>query len=1067
MTRKNILNKTKSRFIITLLTICLLCASLFVFTACETKENTSTTKPNYSYSETNDTLISNSYFAYGTADVKLTAYPKSSVTGWSKKAETDMSSSSSKYGVIDVSDEGWTNLLNKLYDDSYFLNFFKIKYDFEDSDVKTALGKANPSSNEIKEYVISNYFKSTSAFKYPEGTTAVNQFKNPGVHTGANDNKVYMLNNYLSKDNVGRGTAQKITSSTNITLNKGEFGKVSVWVKTQNVSGLGVDYGANIRLSNSFNSTSQADFGIYNITDTEWTKYTIYVKADEVYTTSFNLVLGLGADRFSATEGTVYFDDVEFEHLTAEEYKKAVESQSVVARAMNYDSNEAVKINASDLKSGSSVSPALYDMALNTYIANNASDYKKPLDISDANVLGNYTTSNKTTESGFISGDRFADTPATKSIKSLDKTAFPYAEKAIELSLSKSSYTLSFYKDNPIKVEAGNYVYVEFFLKNELNKLGATNVTVDIFDILGNTERKRAAVYSTSEVNDEWNKIGLVLKNNFETGTREFYFEIVVGPTDVAATDYAKDYASGKITLSQPTIATGLAKEFVDEDETIKTEYYDLYSLFSSTANATTALYAGSASDYSEIAEETESYSLTVAPSDKGVIESKPAIPNGYKGIVSNHFYITDAKDATTSINTSKTAGLINTKYLDNYDEATYGNVKAKLDGAYDLDNNIQPLMIYNATSTQYGYIGNSIAIASNAYAKFSVTLRVVDNAKAFVYLVDTAGAIKDVLTFEDFTVNADVYGNAVTNGTSLSGKDMKFAFEVTSSMMQEDGWLTVEFYLATGANSKNVRIEIWNGSRDASVSSTGHVFVKDIQSKSSSAFKEPSNSKAAWTESGTPLYEIGEKAFDELYVYKRALTETEKKFNGEQTDSSKLISYESKYVWGKNQSTVYAIFNTLDPVETDPYASTDEEETTKGGCTVETDPSTFWLSFSSILLGVALAAAIIMLIVKNAIRRRRANASDAKSHYKVTSRSRIVKKATEDEKEQKVEEPIVEEESEEESVEEPEEAQEEVSEEENQEEKSLDEYVYGDVQDFGEETKEKNSEVDSTDSKE
>jgi flagellar biosynthesis/type III secretory pathway M-ring protein FliF/YscJ len=137
----------------------------------------------------------------------------------------------------------------------------------------------------------------------------------------------------------------------------------------------------------------------------------------------------------------------------------------------------------------------------------------------------------------------------------------------------------------------------------------------------------------------------------------------------------------------------------------------------------------------------------------------------------------------------------------------------------------------------------------------------------------------------------------------------------------------------------------------------------------------------------------------------------------------------------------VYAVFNTIDPVEVDPYANAEEETEEESGCTAKTDPSSFWLSFSSILLGVALVFAILMLVVKNIRRRRKANASDAKSHFKVTSRVSSKKDAKKEVKTVKVEEP---EEVEQEIIEE------EVVESEEKEE-ALDDYVYGDVQDFGE----------------
>ena len=122
------------------------------------------------------------------------------------------------------------------------------------------------------------------------------------------------------------------------------------------------------------------------------------------------------------------------------------------------------------------------------------------------------------------------------------------------------------------------------------------------------------------------------------------------------------------------------------------------------------------------------------------------------------------------------------------------------------------------------------------------------------------------------------------------------------------------------------------------------------------------------------------------------------------------------------------------------------EDETEESGCTAQTDPSSFWLSFSSILLGVVLVLAILMLFIKNYRRRRKANASDAKSHFTVTSRTRNVKSAKAQNKEElPVEEPeeIFEEAFEDDNAE--------VSEETQETEQTLDDYVYGNVQDFGE----------------
>ena len=142
----------------------------------------------------------------------------------------------------------------------------------------------------------------------------------------------------------------------------------------------------------------------------------------------------------------------------------------------------------------------------------------------------------------------------------------------------------------------------------------------------------------------------------------------------------------------------------------------------------------------------------------------------------------------------------------------------------------------------------------------------------------------------------------------------------------------------------------------------------------------------------------------------------------------------------------VYAIFNTIDPSIVDPYDSLeDDETTTESGCTATTDPSTFWLSFSSILLGSVLLLALIALIVKNYRRRRLANVNDAKVHYQVKSRINYQKKEA-NKKEQSIN---TSKEEVEDNIEEVLEQPEEIN---NSEEETLDSYVYGEVQDFGSE---------------
>ena len=152
----------------------------------------------------------------------------------------------------------------------------------------------------------------------------------------------------------------------------------------------------------------------------------------------------------------------------------------------------------------------------------------------------------------------------------------------------------------------------------------------------------------------------------------------------------------------------------------------------------------------------------------------------------------------------------------------------------------------------------------------------------------------------------------------------------------------------------------------------------------------------------------------------------------------------------------VYAIYNTLDPLDNNPYDDIEDDTTDEGsGCNATSDPSAFWLSFSSILLAAVLVAAIIALIVKRVRRKAKARRSDAKSHYKVKSRIQISKDNKKVNAKKKAEEQAENDNGDNQPAEEDTSAGEAEtgnaeSAETPAENRDLDEYVYGEVQDFG-----------------
>lgn len=1005
MTKHNF-ETLKTRLILGLTILCLLFTCLFGLTAC--KNDKAISDPTYSNTQTteDDGDIKNATFAIGSDKTDDDAFPITSATGWTKAADNSATSSTVNSGIVKTTADSWKKTVKTLYADADFANYIENEFGKSKDDIKTAI-KADKgedytvTDDDVAEYVAENYYK------------------NPAKRADNADDYVYMLNNFRDKTHHQFGTAQKLTSASTLTLEKGKNYKITVWVKTANIAGSG--NGANIRLTNSFGGVSQAEVAIDGIKVTEWTEYTLYVKASNDYDCSATLVLGLGYGDGSSTaganynEGTVYFDDVT---LTEVE-----DASSVPAVA----TGNTLVFGETDRKTLTASSGNVYVYDMNANLGTTA--------------LSTLTLTHKLTESN-VEGSSGKYTHGT----------YTYDGSSGEVTLDKSSVTLSLTSAD-FKVNNEEYFYLSFYVKNALNKFGSTAFTVDVWDIPATGEKvKRAAVYTSSEVSEDWTRVDILVKNNFVADTtttstpvpKTFSVDIVIGPTVVSADVKNADYASGTISFKDFTYKTGKT----DKEDYVTTEYtdgtdnpeYKIYnSLLAAKANATVALYAGNVADYTA-KEETTNYAFTYAPGDIGTIQTQAADVNGYYGVTAKHEYVYNGNDAETKTNVrngkgdsdGNIAGLINTKYLDDYKlAANLGiDIEAQI-GDYG-DEDIQAIMIYNKNAGHYGFIGTSKTVSASAYAKVSVTLKVNGDAKAYVYLVDVASNDNQVMEFENFTVNTDASGN---KDAKIENK--KLAFE---GIGKTDDFVTLTFYVAAGATEKTFRVEVWNGGRDGEETSKseGFVFVKDITVTTSSAFTEPTRYADAFSSSSSPLFGVNPATAD-VAAYVRELTSTEKAFNKEYPDQA--ISYSATYVWAKTDDVIYAVYNTLDPVESDPYANVDDEEETSG-CAAETDPSTFWLSFSSILLGVVLVLAIIALLVKTMRRRRIANRNDAKTQYKVKSRiethkenqKRNAKRA--EEKAEEIAEEVPETVEEEPETEKP--------------EQNLDDYVYGDVQDFG-----------------
>ncbi len=987
--------KMKKRSIFTL-TICFILSVLLLFcSACASPSTKNDDK--FSKTENDTAILKNGSFEYGSYTLDDDDFPKiSSITGWSSVvAENSADTSRVNSGIIKTTDSAWTELINYLYKDSDFKKYAVAKY-----------GITETEESEIKAKIAQN-------------------FTSPGVPTGSEGSKVLMINNYAK---YNEGTAQRITASTSVALTAGEYGKLTVSVKTANLSfNESNKGGANVKVTPTIDATELAPYAIYGIKDTEWTTYTIYIKGDKEFVTSYDVQLGLGFGNgknmtSDFTEGTAYFDNVVFEKIDEADYLSA--TQSLTATNIEFNSDEKTLVNVNNDKSFA------IDMTFDY-----ANGYFNTLDLASS-ISANYTTS------GAGNVGKFNGSSANE----LTKTTSEYT-----LQLVKASYTITL--TNPaFNVKPNEYCFVSFNLKNNLSSFDRKGITVYVYDDNGVDEKNVTNAITFTEVGEE-KLCRLIIKNNFKTGSaRPFYLVIVVGPTDV--NDRVQDnYATGTVTIQNLQYASGQSTQFeVDSfgnSTDVETENYAVYNFLSNTASNITTLYSGSTEDYTDTSS-SETFNLAPALSEFGKIVDYPVNVKGYTGITSdsaflstsNTNYLTNTRSANGK--DGNFAGLINTKYINGYSADIKTAIGTSLNGLYTAEKNLQPVMIYNKEASSYGFIGSTLTVESNSFAKVSLKVRTIGDAKAFIYLVNVVGDVKNVLELDTFTSNTDGY-SYVSNGDEYSNN--LFELTVDKNVLGDDDWATVTFYVATGVTEKKFRLEFWNGGRDGSLAtaSQGMIYVDDIQVSTMEAFVEHTDVEGntwvnTFTNNESVLYGV---VPTEAGLYRQVLTEQEETFNSQYPDSQ--VSYVSKYVWVKSDKVVYGIFNSIDPIVYNPYNSLPAEPT-GSGCTGTVDASTFWMSFSSILLSVALLLALVMLFVKRFILKRKANASDAKSHYKVRSRYSTAK-AIKQNKEKTVEDseetpPTEEEEVVEEEVE--------ILNEETENQPEESDYEYGEVQDFG-----------------
>ncbi|MBO4262526.1 MAG: hypothetical protein J5903_01930, partial [Clostridia bacterium] len=310
-------SKTNFKAILLLLIALMLSIVLAVSTACgeDATDSTSSSASDSSTTEetpTDEQTLKNGDFEFNTTSTS--SYPVSTTSiQWKRTTDSDVKSapaSTASSGIIDTADDAW----GKLADANKPV----------DADDKT--------------------YNPHTPF-YDEAVAAVNDEDTEVNEAGT---KILMIHNKVSTE--GQGTAQYFTSSTTLSLAANEYGKLSVWVRTDNLKTLQHtnEYGAYIKVNNTMGSAI-SPLVLKNInTQGKWVKYTIYLKPSDYAKTEYVLVLGLGmgdsVNKEELCEGFAFFDNAEFNVIEESEYNEQANTYAKSLSAFDIDYENEVSV---------------------------------------------------------------------------------------------------------------------------------------------------------------------------------------------------------------------------------------------------------------------------------------------------------------------------------------------------------------------------------------------------------------------------------------------------------------------------------------------------------------------------------------------------------------------------------------------------------------------------------------------------------------------------------------------------------------------------------------------------
>lgn len=1031
---KNVFSNKLKSLLILILAI-LMAFSTMMSYACK-KDGSSDTSSSSSAEEekitekTDYQVLKNGDFEYGTANTAITAYP-ASPTGWSKSYDsinsTNATTSSYGSGIIDTREYKYEyDKDGNLKKDSDGNPVFAKDKNGDKIEVFKTIASSNAFPKYAYEYTTDEegnrvYTKDAEGHfiakldangKNVEADSEDTEFfyYNPGTpfdkgyvtydttdKTNVSEGgKILMIHNKIVSED-GRGTAQYYKSSTTLTLNAGENGLFEAWVLTKDLKTLmeDVDFGAYVTISSTI-SSAKAEVSVNNInTYGNWAKVEIFVKGSTHTKTELNVTFGLGRGssgyRYEYAEGFAFFDDAHFRVLKASETIPSCDLSADLYDTENKLITTPFKIAYNHAES-EFASASNY---LNTTMLINA--------VKDVETLT--LSAGTKTEENYVY-------PYYSSLFNVGANA-ELVENAIVFTYANPS-TLS-YETETFTVNHKENLRISFWVKTEIiNRANSVNgLTISLMDKGKTASDKGTSVsvlsnYKTTKDSnkdkDDYTMVTVVVSNTYSDEARFFSLKFTFGATE--AQSDLNLLPKGKATVKDFT------KMYLSDEETSALSS-------SSETNVTKRVLQA---DYSTVpSEDTNKDSYTF---NYGLIDGL-TIKNNVVSGVQNYTGIVGGHTRTGGNNTSFTqdstqSGLINSEYIDNYQDALFtaggtnykADVKAWLNKVENASSNkhVQPLMINNENSS-YGYLGEKLTLSTSSTYLISVKVKIFGNAKAYIYLSNA----DDNETFS--VLGVDPITNTYTNETVTKGQ---YGYCITldasdvNANQKEDGYATVSFLITTGKHndkSRSYRIELWNGSRDGKTNSTGIVFFDSFLSTTSTN-RETNLTDLKYTYTKENAYLEG--TFD--YTYEKAE-------NGKVTFTQlpTLIKTNAEpngtihnYAKGDRDytSTVFMTNGTLEngivkggtfivsdltsidaPTEVDNTTSSDSSSSSSSGSSASTTSYNPFLFATSIIISVVLIIALIAVFAKHIITSRKKKRIERENYYDVSARNKAHEK--------------------------------------------------------------------------